>query len=165
MLPVKAEQQMFIAGTILSDMAATGYSFSTDRAAMQLARIHRWLHHYSYWAKGIPLETVHTMIGHSFCIGAFHDGVQVGFARFVTDYAVFAYLADVYVEEAHRGHGISKQMMEVLMSQPWTKNLRRLTLATRDAHGLYQQFGFAPPGHPESLMEIVRPNIYQQITP
>lgn len=129
---------------------------------MQLPRIHHWLHHRSYWAKGIPLETVQTMIANSFCIGVFGDGVQIGFARFVTDYAVFAYLADVYIEEEHRGQGLSKQMMEVLMSQPWIKALRRLALGTMDAHGLYKQFGFEPLEHPERLMEITRPDIYTQ---
>jgi GNAT superfamily N-acetyltransferase len=151
-------------GIISFRIVTEAYSFSTDREAMQLPRIHHWLHHHSYWAKGISLATVQTMIANSFCTGVFKAGAQVGFARFVTDYAVFAYLADVYIEEEHRGQGLSKHMMEVLMSQPWTKNLRRLTLATMDAHGLYEQFGFESLKHPERLMEITRPNIYTQNT-
>jgi GNAT superfamily N-acetyltransferase len=141
-----------------------GYEIRTGAGSMQPERIHGWLTEHSYWAKGIPLSTVQTMIDHSFCVGLFHDDVQIGFARFVTDYAVFAYLADVYIEAPHRGNGLSKRMMEVLMAESWIGGLRRLSLATRDAHGLYTQFGFAPLAHPERLMEIVRPNLYTQTT-
>lgn len=141
------------------------YSIKTGSDAMQPEPIHRWLSERSYWAKGIPLKTVQTVIAHSFCIGVFADDVQIGFARFVTDYAVFAYLADVYVEEEHRGLGLSKQMMETLMAQPWIAGLRRLMLATMDAHGLYAQHGFKPLAHPERVMEIVHFNTYQQHEP
>src|SRR5690606_15612261 len=97
---------------------------------------------------------------HSYCIGVLKDGKQVGYARLVTDFAVFAYLADVYVEEAHRGKGISKKMMEILTGLEWVKGLRRVMLATQDAHTLYEQYGFAGPANPERLMEIVRPARY-----
>lgn len=102
------------------------------------------------------------MIAHSACAGAFYKGEQIGFARFVTDYSVFAYLADVYVEEAHRGLGISKRMMEALMDMPWVPGLRRLLLATKDAHGLYAQYGFGPLRYSERMMEILRNDLYQQ---
>lgn len=138
-----------------------GYIIQAGAARMQVQRIHHWLSEHSYWAKGIPLQTVEKMVVHSHCIGVFHRDVQIGFARFITDYAVFAYLADVYVEEAHRGLGLSKQMMANLMSEPWVKHLRRLFLATMDAHGLYSQYGFHPVRHPERLMEIVVENPYQ----
>ena len=141
------------------------YTIETGREAMQPERIHRWLSEHAYWAKGIPIETVQTVIANSFCIGVFADGVQVGFARVVTDYAVFAYLADVYVEEAHRGRGLSKQMMEILMAQPWIAGLRRLMLATQDAHGLYAQHGFKALAHPERVMEIVQFQTYLKHEP
>ena len=142
--------------------APEAYTIHTGVEAMQPERIHSWLSTHSYWAKDIPFETLYTTMQHSFCVGVFHNGIQVGFARFVTDYAVFAYMADVYVEEAHRGLGLSKRMMETLMGQPWIKGLRRLMLATKDAYGLYAQYGFRPIAHPERLMEIVQRDGYQQ---
>ncbi len=141
------------------------YLIKTGSAAMQPERIHGWLSEHSYWAKGIPFETVQTVIANSFCIGVFADDIQVGFARFVTDYAVFAYLADVYVEEAHRGRGLSKRLMDALMAQPFVAGLRGLKLGTLDAHGLYAQYGFKPLAHPERSMEIVHFNTYQQHEP
>lgn len=141
---------------------ADGYTIAMESDAMQVDRIHRWLSTHSYWAKGIPRETVATFIAHSFCIGVFHEGLQIGFARFVTDYAVFAYLADVYIEEEHRGKGLSKRMMETLMAQPWIAGLRHLKLGTADAHGLYAQFGFVPLARPERMMEIIQRDSYQE---
>ncbi|RYD56418.1 MAG: GNAT family N-acetyltransferase [Sphingobacteriales bacterium] len=137
-----------------------GYLITTDKALLQPEAIHRWLSEESYWSKHIPFSVVKTAFDHSYCIGVLKDGVQVGYARFVTDYATFAYLADVYVEEAHRGQGLSKKMMEVLMELGWVKGLRRIMLATLDAHGLYEQFGFTAPAIPERCMEITRPVIY-----
>ncbi len=136
--------------------STSAYIVTTGSELMQQERIHAWLHEHSYWAKGIPLETVRTMIEHSFCVGVFYEDVQIGFARFVTDYAVFAYLADVYVEEAHRGKGLSKRMMDVLMGQSWIPGLRRIILGTLDAHGLYRQYGFADLHAPDRMMEIKR---------
>ena len=124
--------------------------------------VHKWLSESSYWAKGIPFEKVKTSFDQSFCIGALMNDEQVGYGRLITDYTTFAYLADVYVLENHRGKGISKQMMTLLFEQDWVKGLRRIMLATSDAHGLYRQIGFTSLGHPEKLMEIVHPNIYQQ---
>lgn len=138
------------------------YLVTTERSRMHVTDIHRWLSTESYWAKGIPLETVQRSFDHSFVAGVIRDGRQVGFARFITDYAVFAYLADVYVEEEHRGLGLSKAMMELLMDQPWVKGLRKLFLATMDAHGLYEQFGFEALRFPGRVMEITRSNPYQQ---
>jgi GNAT superfamily N-acetyltransferase len=144
--------------------ATETYTILTGFDAMQPERVHDWISKHSYWAKDIPFETLHTTMKHSFCVGVFHNGLQVGFARFVTDYAVFAYMADVYVEETHRGQGLGKRMMDTLMGQPWIKGLRRMTLGTKDAHGLYAQYGFRPIAHPERLMEIVQhaADVYQQ---
>ncbi len=137
-----------------------GYTITTDKQLMNINDVHHWLSTEAYWCKNIPFDVVKTAFDNSYCIGILKDGRQVGYARFITDYAVFAYLADVYVEEAHRGLGLSKKMMEVLMNLDWVKTLRRLTLATLDAHGLYEQFGFKQPALPERLMEITRPAIY-----
>lgn len=141
-----------------------GYLFTTDKSKMQPERIHHWLSTESYWAKDIPTDIFHTSFDHSYTIGILKEGVQVGYARMVTDYATFAYLADVYVEDAHRGQSLAKKMIEILMAQEWTKKLRRLMLATLDAHGLYADFGFVQPAFPERYMEINRPVIYQKET-
>lgn len=140
------------------------YLITTDKVQLQPEAIHRWLSTESYWAKGIPYEAVQTSFDHSFTIGVLFNGAQIGGARLITDYAVFGYLADVYVETAHRGQGISKEMMRVMMSLDWVKNLRRLMLATSDAHGLYRQCGFEELASPDRIMEILRPNIYAQIS-
>ena len=138
------------------------YTISIEQSDMQPVYVHRWLNECSHWARGIPYDTVATMIEHSFCAGAFADGVQIGFARLITDYSIFAYLADVYVEEAHRGLGLSKQMMEALLGAPFVQNLRRLFLATKDAHSLYERYGFAPLRYPERMMEIFHEDLYSQ---
>ena len=135
------------------------YTVSTDPARLDPVAIHAYLTT-SYWARGIPLATVERSLGHSLCFGLFHGGSQVGFARMITDRATFAYLADVYVLEAHRGQGLSVWLMECILGHPDLQGLRRLMLATRDAHALYARFGFATPAQPEMLMEIRRPNAY-----
>lgn len=119
-----------------------GYLISTNQELMQPEAIHQWLSEHAYWSKNIPFHTVQTAIGHSHCIGVFKDEIQVGFGRLITDFASFAYLADVYVEEAHRGQGLGKMMMEVLLGQPWISGLRSIMLATLDAHKMYEPFGF-----------------------
>ncbi len=138
-----------------------GYLITTDRSLMNVAAIHRWLSNESYWSPGIPIELVQTAFDNSFVVGVIKDGLQIGYARLVTDYAIFAYLADVYIEEEHRGKGLSKEMIKCLMDQPWVSGLRRLMLATKDAHGLYQQYGFTSLQKPDRLMEISRPLTYQ----
>ncbi len=145
----------------MNEIQSGSYLVTTDRSLMRVADIHDWLSNHSYWAQGIPREVVQRAFDNSFVVGVLHDGRQVGFARFVTDYAVFAYLADVYVEDAHRGRGLSKAMMQLLMSQEWIGGLRKLFLATMDAHGLYEQYGFKPLHFPERIMEITRANLYQ----
>jgi len=139
-----------------------GYQITTDRNLLQPEAVHQWLSTESYWAKGIPYELVKAAFDHSFVMGILFKDEQIGFARLITDYATFGYLADVYVAEPHRSKGLSKQMMKLLMDQDWVKNLRRIMLATLDAEKLYEQFGFGPPAFPQRLMEITRPKLYEQ---
>ncbi|MBS1615807.1 MAG: GNAT family N-acetyltransferase [Bacteroidetes bacterium] len=141
-------------------MIPKGYSLRTGSEHMQPQRVHEWLSKHSYWAQGIPLATVELMIKHSYCVGVFHLDEQVGFARFVTDFATFAYLADVYVEEAHRGRRLSISMLDALMAAHFVKGLRKLFLATLDAHELYARYGFQQASMPERLMEISKKNGY-----
>lgn len=136
------------------------YVISSDRALLQNCEIHQFLSCEAYWSKNIPRETVDNAITNSFCIGIYYFGKQVGFCRIVTDYATFGYLADVYVLEAHRGKGLSTAMMSAIMELDWVNGLRRFTLATVGAQGLYSQFGFGHSKHPERLMEIVKPGLY-----
>jgi RimJ/RimL family protein N-acetyltransferase len=139
-----------------------GYIVTLDRNLMSVTDIHGWLTTRSYWAAGIPIEVVQQAFDHSFVSGVIKDGRQVGYARLVTDYAVFAYLADVFIVEEHRGQGLSKAMVRLMMEQPWVSRLRKLLLATMDAHGLYANFGFMPLRNPERMMEISRINLYHQ---
>jgi len=139
-----------------------GYIISTDKARFDVAAIHAYLTR-SYWSPGIPRAVVEKAIAGSLCFGLFSEqGNQVGFARAITDGATFAYLADVYVLEEHRGKGLGKWIVETTLAHPSLQGLRRILLATRDAHKLYAQFGFEPLATPESLMSIHRPNVYGQ---
>jgi len=133
---------------------------TSDRARMDVASIHQFLSQESYWAKGVPVEVVQRAIDHSLPFGAFDGEAQVGFARVITDYATFAYLADVYVLPSHRGQGIAKQLMSAILAHPELQSLRRWHLVTRDAHGLYAQHGFEPLDAPERHMMKVRRNAY-----
>jgi len=139
------------------------YTVTTDKTFLQPEEIHRWLSTESYWSKNIPFELVKLAFDNSYCVGVLHEARQIGYARLITDYTTFAYLADVYVEAEHRGKGLSKRMMELILGQDWVKRLRRLMLATLDAHDLYKQFGFVQPAFPERFMEISRPSIYGDI--
>ena len=132
---------------------------------MNVRDIHKWLSGQSYWSPDIPFETVKRAFDHSFCIGALYNGTQVGYGRLVTDYATFAYLADVFVLEEHRGQGISKEMMRILFDLDWVKKLRRIMLATKGAQGLYRKYEFTECKFPERIMELTRPDIYVQQTP
>jgi GNAT superfamily N-acetyltransferase len=126
---------------------------STDPARLDLDVIHGFLSAESYWAAGIPRETVARSIRHSLCFGAYDGGRQVGFARVMSDYATVAYLADVFVLPSHRGRGIGKRVMATITGHPALQGLRIWVLYTRDAHGLYRQFGFTASHCPERLME------------
>lgn len=119
---------------------------------MDINAIHAFLSK-SYWATGITIQTVEASLRNSFCIGVFDKQNQIGFARLVTDYATFAYLADVYILEEYRGKGLSNKLMDYLFNLDWTQPLRRILLVTRDAHFLYQKFGFSAFEQPEMIME------------
>ncbi len=147
----------------LQEWQRGAYLISTDKARLDFAVIHGFLRR-SYWAEGIPFDLVSRAIDHSLNFGIYHNGQQVGFARVVTDYATFGYLADVFVLEEHQGQGLGKWLMEVIMSHADLQGFRRWSLATRDAHELYRQFGFENLRHPERLMEIARPGIYLKET-
>jgi len=136
------------------------YSVSTDKEKLQIEIIYQYLSLESYWAKHIPLEIVKKSIENSFCFGVYFKNEQIGFARVITDYASFGYLADVFILEAHRRKGLSKWLMEHIMAHTKLQGLRRFCLATRDAHGLYLQFGFKPILKPENFMEIKHDNFY-----
>jgi GNAT superfamily N-acetyltransferase len=129
-----------------------GYLISTDRSLLDLRFVHEYLKT-SYWAAGVPEEVVRRSVENSLCFGVYSDEEQVGFARVVTDRATFAYLADVFVLEEHRGRGLGKWLVEVVLSHPELRGLRRWMLATRDAHELYRKYGFAELGRPGIFME------------
>lgn len=130
------------------------YLFSTDKSKLQVHTVHTYLSQESYWARNIPLSLVEAAIAGSVCFGVYEGPQQVGFARLITDHASFGYLADVFILEPHRGKGLSKELMVFIMDGEAVKKLRRFMLATRDAHGLYAQFGFTPLSEPERFMEI-----------
>ena len=133
-----------------------GYEISTDPARLDLDVIHGYLRE-AYWSPGVPRDVVERSIARSLCFGLYApDGAQAGFARVVTDGATFAWIADVFVLEPHRGRGLGVWLMETLLAHPELQGLRRTVLATNDAHGLYERFGFEPLPTPERWMALVR---------
>src|SRR6266498_623668 len=133
---------------------------STDPVRLDIEFIHAFLSN-SYWAAGIPREVVERSIANSLCFGVYEGDRQVGFARVITDYATFAYLADVFIIESHRGRGLSKFLMECIAQHPKLQGLRRWMPATRDAHELYARFGFTPLTKPDRFMELHNPDVYK----
>jgi GNAT superfamily N-acetyltransferase len=148
----------------VSHAARGEYTITTDRHRLDLEAIHGFLAN-SYWSPGVPSEIVERAIANSLCFGLFHGQDQVGFARVITDNATFAYLADVYVLEAHRGQGLSKWLLEEIQCHQDLQGLRRFMLATRDAHGLYAQFGFTGLANPSRMMEIFNADAYRAPSP
>jgi GNAT superfamily N-acetyltransferase len=150
------------------------FLISTDPARLDVEMIYEFLTN-CYWARGVPREVVARSIEHSLCFGIYDEssetfpglaqdkrhGAQVGFARVITDFATIAYLGDVFVLESHRGRGLSKWMMECITQHPALQGLRRWILLTRDAHGLYSQFGFTPVAAPDRYMELHQPDVYE----
>ena len=134
---------------------------STDKSLLDRAYIHQFLSERSYWAKGIPVETMNRSIEHSLCFGLYRAGKQIGFARVVTDYATFAWLADVFIDESQRANGLGKKLVPAILAHPELQGLRRFMLGTRDAHGLYARHGFRPLEYVERFMQIQDPNPYQ----
>ena len=147
------------------------YEISTDPMRLDVTVIHAFLTQ-SYWSPGIPRAVVERAISNSLCFGLYHKAErvapgakaqteQVGFARVITDKATFAYLADVFILDAHRGRGLSKWLVQIIKVHQDLQGLRRFLLATRDAHRLYQQFEFRELSNPSSMMEIVKPDVYR----
>ena len=138
----------------------TGLRVSTEVTELDVPLIHDFLSKQTYWAKDIPLALVERSIANSLCFGGFIGMNQVAFARVISDYTTFANLVDVFVLPEHRGRGYSKSLMDAVFAHPRLQGLRRFTLATGDAHGLYAQYGFTSPLYPETLMERYFPSIY-----
>ncbi len=138
------------------------FTVSADSSKLDIDAIYDFLTH-CYWSEGIPRETVERAIEHSLCFGLFDGAKQIGFARVISDYATYAYLCDVYVLESYRGKGLGTWMMSCVMKHPDLQGLRRFTLLTRDAHGLYQKFGFAAAKNPSRYMEIHAADIYKKL--
>src|SRR5262249_32543617 len=136
------------------------FKISTDPSTFDFDLVHSFLTN-SYWSPGVPRETLARAIENSLCFAVFDKGQQVGFARVITDRATFACLADVFSRESHRGRGLSKWLMECITAHPELQGLRRWSLVTRDAHGLYERFGFTPLRAPERWMERHDPDVYK----
>ncbi|MEA2467282.1 MAG: hypothetical protein QOJ57_1408 [Thermoleophilaceae bacterium] len=127
----------------MEDRMPRDYEISTARERLDIERVHRFLSTQAYWSPGVARETVERSIENSLCFGVYtREGEQVGFARVVTDYATFAWVADVYIEAEHRGDGLGKRLAGTIFAHPDLHGLRRWMLATADAHGLYRRFGF-----------------------
>jgi GNAT superfamily N-acetyltransferase len=137
------------------------FSISTDKDKLDVIYIQQFLSH-SYWAENIPLDVVRRSIAGSLCFGIYHNDTQIGFARVITDEATFGYLGDVFIDEAYRGKGLSKWLVETILAYPGLQGLRRFMLATRDAHGLYRQFGFSELTHTDRWMHIHWPDVYKK---
>jgi GNAT superfamily N-acetyltransferase len=136
------------------------FIISTDRSRLQISAIHKFLSEESYWAKERTREQTEKAIKNSLPFGVYKGENQIGFARVVTDYATFAYLGDVFILDEFRGKGLSKWLMQTILSHPDLQGFRRWILATADAHGLYEQFGFSALKVPERWMEKSAPNAY-----
>ncbi len=139
-----------------------GYCISTDKTKLDIDAIHEFLSTKAYWCLNIPKDKVETAIQHSVCFGVYKEEKQVGFARVITDLSTIAYLGDVYILEEERGKGISKWLIETIMSHEPLQGLRRWILLTGDAHGLYRQFGWTDIADPTKWMELHNKNIYSQ---
>ncbi|HEY5968126.1 MAG TPA: GNAT family N-acetyltransferase [Chitinophagaceae bacterium] len=143
------------------DFIKDGFTISTEKEKLDIDLIHSFLNR-TYWAEGISKEIIRRSIEGSLCFGVFENNKQVGFARMITDKATFAYLADVFIIEEYRGRGLSKWLMEVIMSHPDLQGLRRMILVTKDAHGLYRQFGFTPLINVDRWMNILDTDVYKR---
>ncbi len=142
------------------------YVISTDQDRLDYSVIYDYLCKTSYWAAGRPMHVIRKSMRRSLPFGLYKGDRQIGFARVVSDYATFAWVADVFILEEFRGQGLSKWLMEVIVSHPELQGLRRWMLATRDAHGLYQQYGFTALANPARIMErFIDPPNYAEVLP
>jgi GNAT superfamily N-acetyltransferase len=135
-----------------------GFVITTDRARMDVKAIHSFLSEKSYWSKGISIEKVQRAIDNSLNFGVFCGDMQIGFARIITDYSLLAYLADVFIIEEYRGRGLSKWLMQTITAHPDLQGLKKWVLVTKDAHGLYEKFGWKPLAYPQIWMEKLNPD-------
>lgn len=136
-------------------------TISTDKAKLNIPLIHKFLSEDSYWAKKIPLDIVERGIENSLNFGVYDGEKQIGYARVITDYASFAYMADVFILQEYRGNGFSKQLVKFIREYPTLQGLRRWMLGTADAHTLYQKYGFKELANPDRFLEIANPQIYE----
>ncbi len=134
-----------------------GFQISTDKSLIDFEAVYQYLDKESYWSQGIPVEKLKKAIDNSICFGVYKQNVLAGFARVVTDEATFAYICDVFILPEHRGFGLSKWLLQTILAHPDLQGLRRWSLATADAQGLYNQFGFTQITRPERWMEIFKP--------
>ncbi len=134
-----------------------GFIISTDKALIDFDTVYKYLSNESYWATGITADRLKKAISNSMCFGVYKDGAQAGFTRVITDQATFAYVCDVFILPEYRGLGLSKWLMQTIVEHPYLQGLRRWSLATADAHGLYSQVGFVPLSRPNTWMEIFKP--------
>jgi GNAT superfamily N-acetyltransferase len=139
------------------------YELTTDLARIDVKAVHEELSERTYWAKGMPIETLRRALENSLCFGISRAGRLAAFGRVITDRATYAYLSDVFVVEAERGRGLSKWMMEHVIAHPELQGLRRFALMTKDAHKLYEKFGFSLSKTPERYMESVNPDVYKKL--
>jgi ribosomal protein S18 acetylase RimI-like enzyme len=140
------------------------YTISDEVSRLDLAKVYGWISGGSYWAAGIPYPVFIKSLNHSLCFGLYGtDQSQIGFARVTSDHATYGYLQDVWIDQDHRGKGLGKILMTALFAHPELQGFRRWTLATRDAHGLYQQFGFTALADPTRFMERLDPEVYRLI--
>ena len=161
----RANKQMliFVDMRAIIEESKNNFLISTDTSKLDVTSIHQYLSAESYWAQGIPINIVKQSITNSLCFGVYENTKQIGFARMISDFATFAYLADVYILSNYRGQGLSKWLMQFIMKHPDMQGLRRYMLATKDAHGLYAQFGFIQIPNPETLMQLRIENCYLKI--
>ena len=135
------------------------FVISTDPSRLDLPWIHNYLANEAYWARGIPFPVFHKSVENSLCFGVYYQTAQVGFGRVISDYATFAYLADVFIAEQYRRRGLGKWLVDCILGYPELQGLRRWMLVTSNAHGLYEQQGFKPLLHPENVLELVAKEI------
>lgn len=148
----------------MEDITATkdDYLLTTDKTKLDLHMIHKFLSGESHWAKNIPFDRVKKSVENSLCFGLFFNDNQVGFARVISDFSTIAYLGDLFILKEHRGKGLSRWMLEEIMNYPELRGLRRWILVTKDAHEVYQQYGWAMVARPENWLEIHDPEVYSK---
>ena len=155
---------IIIIGLLVEDIIVykDDYCISTDKSKLDLIAMHNFLSTQTYWCLNIPFERVKKASENSLNFGLYYNNKQIGYARIVSDFSTVAYLADVYVLPEHRGKGLSKWMMNTIMTHPELQGLRRWMLLTADAHGLYKQFGWKEIANPDRYMEIHNKDIYKK---